>query len=58
MLAVLSSGHADLADWLLLVAFVVFVIAAVAATPIEPRLTRVPWLAIGLALLTLALFVT
>lgn len=54
MLVALSSGHVDLADWLFLIAFIVFVIHVVLAAlsvaiPAKLALTQ-----IGLALLALA----
>lgn len=58
MLAAVSSGHPDLSDWLLLVAFIVFVLAAVLAA--ATTVARPAWLnaavlqLAGLALLALA----
>ena len=60
--ATLSSGHHDAADWLLLLAVVLFVIAAAlyasAGTNRPAWFTAGPVLALGLASQALALFVT
>ena len=58
MIATLSSNHPDLSDWLLLIAFIVFVIAAVFQAFAAAVPARLHLIAIGLALLTLAFFVT
>ena len=57
MIATISSGHADLADVLFLVAFILFVIVFVlklVGVPIPPK---VDLIAAGLACLALAWFV-
>jgi hypothetical protein len=57
VIAAISSGHADLADALFLVAFILFVIVFVlkmCGVPIPPR---VDLIAAGLACLALAWFV-
>jgi hypothetical protein len=57
VIAAISSGHADLADVLFLVAFILFVIVFVLkllGTPIPPR---VDLIAAGLACVALAWFV-
>lgn len=57
MIATISSGHADLADVLFLVAFILFVIVfalKLAGVPIPPK---VDLIAAGLACLALAWFV-
>jgi len=56
MFATVSSGHVDLSDWLLLIAFIVFVIAAI-VTFVEASIPKINLIAIGLALVSLAWFV-
>lgn len=57
LLAALSQGHADLADWLFLAAFIICVVVFVlrlAGTALPPKLD---WLALVLGLISLAWFV-
>ena len=57
ILATLVDGKTDLADVLMLIAFIIFVVAAVIRWVVQPR---DPWgmlVAAGLACLALALFV-
>lgn len=56
IIATLSSGHADLSDWLLLVAVVLFVLDVV-LTYIAAKPARLALVSLGLASLALALFV-
>lgn len=52
----LTSGHADLSDTLLLVAFIIFVVEAVLYF-LDTKVPRLSLVAIGLALLSLAFYV-
>lgn len=57
MLAVVSSGHPGLSDWLLLIAAIVFVVAAVLAASTAPRpawVNAAVLQLVGLALLAVA----
>lgn len=62
MIATLSEGHHDAADWLLLAAVVLFALALVLVA--STRVPRSPWLSAttlqlaGFVALALALFVT
>jgi hypothetical protein len=54
----LLSGHVLLADWLFLLAAIVFVIEAVAIVTARPAVSRGILLAVGLELLAVAFLVT
>jgi hypothetical protein len=57
MLATIADGHIDLADFLFLLAFIVFVIAVVLDVMVNPRPLRSILVSAGLALVALAWFV-
>ena len=54
MFATIASGHVDLADWLYLIAAVVFVVDAVLKLVGRPDPTRGALIPVGLALLAVA----
>lgn len=56
MLVALSSGHVDLADWLFLIAFIVFVVHIV-LTYVGTNIPRLALVSLGLALISMAWFV-
>lgn len=57
MIAALYSGHDDLSDLLLLIAAIVFVLAGMIATTMNPDRSRGALIPAGLALMAVALLV-
>jgi hypothetical protein len=54
MIATLSTGHVDLADWLFLIAAILFVLAGVLAAIQKPDPTHGALVPFGLALIAVA----